>query len=210
MGPDTQGSYQAPKSNSGAKWTLKEENFLVINAMDPNVSNDWLLKNLPGGNARSINSISGHFNDMRLKGRLSRSWRAKHWNHDRPWTIEEDAEILLWNVSGRAFIDTEKFCANDRAGGAVLEREKYLCQDRELVETVAQIEERLRLILLEHDMINAEADRVMIRQAAIEVRREEKNSIDEIYTAIRDSLKAREVEEPGHNDENDKGKGRAC
>ncbi|KMP04144.1 hypothetical protein CIRG_03835 [Coccidioides immitis RMSCC 2394] len=138
MGPDTQGSYQAPK------WTLKEENFLVINAMGPEC-----------------------FERLAVK---------------KP----------------------------TRGGMQVLEREKYLCQDRELVETVAQIEERLRLILLEHDMINAEADRVMIRQAAIEVRREEKNSIDEIYTAIRDSLKAREVEEPGHNDENDKGKGRAC
>ncbi|WEW55797.1 hypothetical protein PRK78_001230 [Emydomyces testavorans] len=194
---------------SGTKWTTREENFLVIQSMNPNVSNDWLLRNLPGGTARTMNSISGHFNDMRLKGRLSRSWRAKTWNHDKPWTVEEDTEILLWHVSGRAFLEAEKFCANDRAGGAVLEREAYLCQDTELVETVAQIEERLRLILLEHDMISAESDKVMIRQAAIEVRREEKNGLDEIHTAIRDSLQAREVERGEASEEGgNKGKGK--
>ncbi|EEP81036.1 predicted protein [Uncinocarpus reesii 1704] len=153
---------------------------------------------MPQENARTINAVTGHFNDMRMKGRLSRSWRAKHWNHDRPWTVEEDAEILLWHVSGRANLDPQKFVRNDRAGGAVLEREKYLCEDAELVETVARIEERLRLILLEHDMIDTEADTVMARQAAIEARREEGNGLVEIYTAIQDSLKAREADAEEH------------
>lgn len=159
--------------------------------MDPNVTNEWLKDNLPGGNNRTINAIAGHFNDMRLKQRLSRSWRSRTWDHYRPWTLEEDTEILQWHVSGRAFLDPEKFYANDRAGGAVLEREHYLIQDVELVETVARIEERLRLILLEHDMISADSDLAQIRQAAIEVQREENNGLQDIHTAIRDSLMVR-------------------
>ncbi|KAI1962568.1 hypothetical protein LOZ58_002910 [Ophidiomyces ophidiicola] len=182
---------QSSKSG-GTKWTSQEENFLVIQSMDPTISNDWLFKNMPGSNGRTLNSIAGHFGDMRLKKRLAKSWRTKTWDHSTPWTIEEDAEILQWHVSGRACLDAQIFYANDRAGGAVLEREVYLCEDTELVETVARIEERLRLILLEHDMINADSDRIIMRHAAIELRREESHGIDEIFTAIKDSLRNRD------------------
>ncbi|KAL1953666.1 hypothetical protein VTO42DRAFT_2377 [Malbranchea cinnamomea] len=196
-------------TNRGVKWTDEEETWLVINSMY-NRNNEWLQRHLPGGNNRTLNSIAGHFNEMRMRNRLPRAWRAKKWDKQPKWTIDEDTEVLLWHVWGRNFIDPVVFVPNNRAGGAVVERADYLAEDEDLVEKVCEIEEHLREEILERDLAKADEDGETneneIRRLSLVLRRNEDLGLREIRRLIHESLCNQEDaddEDDGEGDDED-------
>ena len=134
---------------------------------------------------------------MRADGRLPLNWRARSWDHEPPYTIDEDSEILLWHAWGRGAIDASVFVDNNRAGGSVIERADYLVQDEDLVETVTIIEQRLRHVMDYHDLVDedlTDPDRdpfIAYRRTAIRLRNNDGGydyGLNTIHEAIRQSL----------------------
>lgn len=177
---------------TGSKWTVEQEAWLVINTMRE-VTSDWLAANFPN-RARGQHAITGHIADMKSKGRLPRSWRAKTWGDEVPYTPDEDVEIIQWHVWGREHIDPQVFVANDRAGGSIIARANFLCQDEVLVAAIAKIEEGIRKFTLAHDRYlygGMETSIPSIRLMASELRETEDNSTSFIKSELRQSMARR-------------------
>ncbi|KAF3480188.1 uncharacterized protein GIQ15_05535 [Arthroderma uncinatum] len=205
MASSESNSNQTPSSNSqsqggraGAKWSDEEETWLVINSMR-DVTIAWLTENFPG-RTRGKNGISGHLNDMRLRSHLSRKWRNKTWEDEPAYTMREDVEIMQWHVGGRRHVDTEIFVPNQRAGGSVIARADYLCQDEELVRRVKEAEEAAQAALeardeasynVEHPTDDDPADHDALGEATRILHREEDENMVTICEAISRSLAAR-------------------
>jgi hypothetical protein len=146
----------SPLRIGGLRWTIQEETWLVVQAMYGK-TNMWLKDNLPGGNNRSISSITGHFADMRLKNKLPRRWRlGRTSDANKPsWGIDEDVEIMQWHVWGQSIIDAKVFIENNRTGVDVLDRLAFLCSHPELERQAFDIEDEGRTALLMEDMYEA-------------------------------------------------------
>lgn len=194
----------------GIRWTAEEETFLVVGAMQGH-TNAWIHDRLPGNNWRTMIAIAGHLTVMRAVGRLPSSWRARNWVNDPPYTLDEDAEIMMWHVWGRNAIDASVFVTNDRAGGSVIARADYLAQDAALVQTVDETEDGMRRLILSYDILEAESgddddedaeggyDAIAMRRAAIELRHAEDYGLARICGAIRGSLLMRSSGAPSES-----------
>jgi hypothetical protein len=167
------------------------------------VGTRWLSQNIPGGNQRTSNSIAGHFNEMRRHGDLPPSWRDRYPEDQDGWETEEDAEAIVWHVSGRQYIDGRPFVANDRPGASVAERADYLAEDEELVETVKTIVQRMQ------GVIGLTDTNEPLHVAVIEARREEELDGGRICRAVRESLRNRGNGEgsEGHEEEEERSGG---
>ncbi|KAK2883374.1 hypothetical protein FQN49_000014 [Arthroderma sp. PD_2] len=195
-------------SRAGAKWTEEEEAWLVVNTMK-DVTTAWLTENFPG-RTRGHNGITGRLSEMRFRNRLSRKWRHKTWADEPPYTLREDIEILQWHVWGRDHIDPEIFVPNQRAGGSVIARADYLCQDQELVSKVkaAEVASQKALEATDEASYNAEhptdedpADQSALRTTNRLLLRTEGDNMVKICDAISRSLTAREKDEDGDDED---------
>lgn len=156
--------------------------WLVIHLMY-GVETAWLAQNLPGGGNRTNNAIQGHLSNMRLGGNLPKRWTIRADENDRrPWTMEEDIEIMRWNANDRINIDVKVFMEMDRSGTAVFKRAKFLMQDSGLDWACRNIELRQRRALLESD---SAGDTSAAETAA------EEQATEDIRQAILQSLSSR-------------------
>jgi hypothetical protein len=176
------------------RWTREQEYWLISASME-DVTNRWLAHNIPGPNRRSGHAIAGHFSEMRRHGDIPPSWRDRHPDDQDGWETEEDAEAIVWHVTGRQYIDGRPFVAHDRPGSCVAERADYLAEDVELVETVKTIVQRMEGVIGPTD--NSEP----LQVAVIEARREEELDGGRICRAVRESLRNRSNSEGSERDE---------
>ena len=167
--------------------------WLVVNSMYPRRTPKWLAENMPG-KTRSEQAINGHFNDMRLLKRLPQGWRWQTWEGAPQWTLEEDAEALMYHIWGRNFIDPLIFVKHNRPGKSIRTRARYLAQDTELVMRAQAMEQLMRQMTLERDTAAAEDSTVgdeQIAQMTVKLRGVETVSWDRLQQLIAESLAKR-------------------